>query len=116
MSSSIIGEAPGVIPNFNELEQARRDRGSSADDFYLRNIPLGRLARSEEVASALLWLSSDDASYVTGQALAVDGGWRRACGGTVAEVTSVGQPAVGLCGTFARTNPWLRSTFATWSV
>ncbi|MFJ1732951.1 SDR family NAD(P)-dependent oxidoreductase [Streptomyces sp. NPDC088254] len=57
------------------LEQARRDRGPSADEFYLRNIPLGRLARPEEVASAVLWLSSDSASYVTGQALAVDGGW-----------------------------------------
>ncbi|MFD3695150.1 SDR family NAD(P)-dependent oxidoreductase [Streptomyces sp. NPDC058646] len=57
------------------LEQSRRDRGPSADAFYLRNIPLGRLARPEEVASAVLWLSSAGASYVTGQALAVDGGW-----------------------------------------
>ncbi|WP_323187676.1 hypothetical protein [Streptomyces sp. NBC_01275] len=29
---------------------------------------------------------------------------------------SVGQPAAGLCGTCARMNPWLRSTFATCSV
>ncbi|MFD4374486.1 SDR family NAD(P)-dependent oxidoreductase [Streptomyces sp. NPDC058486] len=57
------------------LEEARRNRGPSADDFYLRNIPLGRLARPEEVANAVLWLASDEASYVTGQALAVDGGW-----------------------------------------
>ncbi|MBW1595858.1 SDR family NAD(P)-dependent oxidoreductase [Streptomyces sp. JJ38] len=57
------------------LEQARRDRGPSADTFYLRNIPLGRLCRPEEVAGPILWLSSDEAAYVTGQALAVDGGW-----------------------------------------
>lgn len=57
------------------LEQARRDRGPAADEFYLRNIPLGRLCRPEEAASAVLWLASDEASYITGQALAVDGGW-----------------------------------------
>ncbi|MFI9617232.1 ATP-binding protein [Streptomyces sp. NPDC052023] len=32
------------------------------------------------------------------------------------EVTSVGQPGVGFCGSSARVNPWLRSTFATCSV
>jgi len=36
--------------------------------------PMGRLANPEEVAAAVVWLSSDSASYVTGQALAVDGG------------------------------------------
>jgi NAD(P)-dependent dehydrogenase (short-subunit alcohol dehydrogenase family) len=36
--------------------------------------PMGRLADPEEVAAAVVWLCSDSASYVTGQALAVDGG------------------------------------------
>jgi NAD(P)-dependent dehydrogenase (short-subunit alcohol dehydrogenase family) len=36
--------------------------------------PMGRLADPEEVAAAVVWLCSDAASYVTGQALAVDGG------------------------------------------
>ena len=36
--------------------------------------PMGRLANPEEVAAAVVWLCSDAASYVTGQALAVDGG------------------------------------------
>ncbi|HRH68149.1 MAG TPA: SDR family oxidoreductase [Flavobacteriales bacterium] len=31
--------------------------------------------QSEEIASAVLWLCSDGASFTTGQALAVDGGW-----------------------------------------
>jgi NAD(P)-dependent dehydrogenase (short-subunit alcohol dehydrogenase family) len=37
--------------------------------------PMGRIGKPEEIAQSVLWLSSDKASYVTGQALAVDGGW-----------------------------------------
>ncbi|MFA3878609.1 SDR family NAD(P)-dependent oxidoreductase [Streptomyces sp. MMCC 100] len=37
--------------------------------------PMGRLGRPEEVTEAVLWLASDNASFVTGHALAVEGGW-----------------------------------------
>lgn len=37
--------------------------------------PLGRLANPEEIANAAIWLCSNQASFVTGHALAVDGGW-----------------------------------------
>jgi len=37
--------------------------------------PMGRVGQPEEIAAAVIWLSSDEASFVTGQALAVDGGW-----------------------------------------
>jgi NAD(P)-dependent dehydrogenase (short-subunit alcohol dehydrogenase family) len=37
--------------------------------------PMGRMGEPEEIASAVVWLASDGASFVTGQAIAVDGGW-----------------------------------------
>ncbi len=42
---------------------------------YERFLPIGRLGRLEEIAEAVVWLCSPAASYVTGHALAVDGGW-----------------------------------------
>lgn len=41
---------------------------------YLKAIPLGRFGRPEEAARAILFLASDDAAFVTGQTLIVDGG------------------------------------------
>src|SRR3954453_2459166 len=40
-----------------------------------KSVPMGRVGRPEEIADAVLWLSSDAASYVTGQSISVDGGF-----------------------------------------
>jgi 3-oxoacyl-[acyl-carrier protein] reductase len=43
-----------------------------------REIPLGRLAEPREFAALAAFLASDRASYITGQSIAVDGGWIKA--------------------------------------
>lgn len=41
---------------------------------YKKSIPLGRFASAEEVAKVVTWLTSDDASYISGAVIPVDGG------------------------------------------
>jgi 3-oxoacyl-[acyl-carrier protein] reductase len=41
---------------------------------YLENVPLGRFAEPEDIAKAILFLATDDAAYITGEQLVVDGG------------------------------------------
>jgi 2-deoxy-D-gluconate 3-dehydrogenase len=64
--------APGVTETgMNEDLRADRDRSAR-----LRSaVPMGRFAAPEEQAAAVSFLVSDDASYITGAILAVDGGW-----------------------------------------
>tara|TARA_B100000780_G_C21110193_1_gene448576 strand:- start:1228 stop:2025 length:798 start_codon:yes stop_codon:yes gene_type:complete len=42
---------------------------------YLKKVPLKRFARTDEIASAVVFLSCDASSYITGTLLVVDGGW-----------------------------------------
>ena len=45
-----------------------------SNEDLIKNIPLGRVGNVEDVASLVMFLSSEDANYITGQTLVVDGG------------------------------------------
>lgn len=51
------------------------DKGVITEEFIAKKQPINRLGLAEEVANAVMWLSSDAASFVIGHALAVDGGF-----------------------------------------
>jgi NAD(P)-dependent dehydrogenase (short-subunit alcohol dehydrogenase family) len=51
---------------------------SQPDEFikkYSEIVPLKRMALEKDVVDTIAWISSDKASYLTGQVIAVDGGW-----------------------------------------
>jgi cyclopentanol dehydrogenase len=57
------------------LQESRANRGSGlSDEEQLRRVPLGRIGRPEDIAYAVVYLASDEASFVTGSEVVVDGG------------------------------------------
>lgn len=63
-----------MFPKFFDPD-ASAEAAAKAQAAVLAAIPLGRIGQPEEVAHAALWLASDEASFVTGAALPVDGGY-----------------------------------------
>jgi NAD(P)-dependent dehydrogenase (short-subunit alcohol dehydrogenase family) len=69
-----------VLPGATETPLLQRSMGRQPDPDAARarsraRHAMGRFGRPEEIAAAILYLASDDASFVTGVALPVDGGW-----------------------------------------
>jgi NAD(P)-dependent dehydrogenase (short-subunit alcohol dehydrogenase family) len=65
--------APGYVRT--AMTERLSDEGKLDFAALERRTPQGRLGEPEEVAKAVLFLCSDDAAYVTGETLVVDGGW-----------------------------------------
>ena len=61
--------APGMIET-----DMTKDLPDTVKENMLHNIPLGRIGKPEEIAAAVAFLASEEAGYITGQVLAVDGG------------------------------------------
>lgn len=57
------------------LDEADQSAGGYADAEVERRTPLGRYANAEEIASVVVFVASDQASYITGTSITVDGGW-----------------------------------------
>lgn len=71
---------PGTIesPSFQgRVQEAAEEAGSyeAAYAAFVARQPMGRVGTAKEVAALAVYLASDDAAFVTGQAIAIDGGW-----------------------------------------
>ena len=67
-----------ICPGYTHTEMVDSAMAALPDLFeklLANDIPMGRIADAEEIVNAVVWLCSDEASFVTGQTLAPDGGW-----------------------------------------
>ncbi|CAB4932305.1 unannotated protein [freshwater metagenome] len=67
-----------VHPGFIDTPMLDQARGTEMEGLMTGMTPMGRLGRPEEIAAAVAYLASDDASFVTGSELYVDGGFMAA--------------------------------------
>ena len=66
-----------VAPGFIETDLTRQILGEEQMDILAQQIPMKRLGQPEEIARFVLWLASAENTYLSGQNIAVDGGFTR---------------------------------------
>ncbi len=71
---NVISPGPIDTPGLSEL-LASSETGEQRKKMISTTVPLGRFGRPEEIAKAVVFLASDDASYITGIELFIDGGF-----------------------------------------
>ena len=62
-----------IAPGYIDTDMTDSLHESVKEDL-VKQIPLGRIGRPEEVAAMVLFLASDESEYITGQTITVDGG------------------------------------------
>lgn len=84
MTAAIAAEyaADGIVancvaPGFIDTDLTRRVLGDTGIEALIGTVPARRLGKAEEIARFVVWLASDDNSYINGQNVAVDGGFTR---------------------------------------
>lgn len=71
-----ISPGPTLTPLFEVIREAQPEVFRKIET----GIPMGRMGKVEEIAQAVLFLASDESSYVTGTTLVIDGGLTASCG------------------------------------
>ena len=64
-----------VSPGFVDTDLTRKNLSKEEINQMIRKIPAGRLAKTEDISSIVIYLLSDINSYITGQNIIVDGGF-----------------------------------------
>ena len=64
-----------IHPGFIDTPILEEAKDTEFEETMIALTPVGRLGRPEEIAAAVAYLASDDASFVTGSELVVDGGY-----------------------------------------
>jgi NAD(P)-dependent dehydrogenase (short-subunit alcohol dehydrogenase family) len=65
----VVAMCPGLVKSPGHVEAAKE-----VDDFLLTTVPMGRFGVVEEITDGLIFLCSDMASFLTGNAFEIDGG------------------------------------------
>lgn len=66
-----------VAPGFTNTQLTHRVLGEDGIRQLISSVPLGRMAKTQEIADFVVWLGSRENTYITGQNIAIDGGFSR---------------------------------------
>ena len=74
-----VEHLPGriIAPGFVDTELTRRVLGDAGIEALVAGVPARRMGHVDEIARLVLWLASDENTYLTGQNIAIDGGFTR---------------------------------------